>query len=89
MSRILVVDDEPAIGWSLRERLADDGHAVEVAASAEAALETCSRFTPDAMLLDVRLPGRDGLTALSDLQSLAPAARIVVMTAFGLSLIHI
>lgn len=83
MSRILVVDDEPAIGWSLRERLADDGHAVEVAASAEAALETCTRFAPDAMLLDVRLPGRDGLTALADLRSLAPAARIVVMTAFG------
>ncbi|MEI6240545.1 MAG: sigma-54 dependent transcriptional regulator [Planctomycetia bacterium] len=83
MSRILVVDDEPAISWSLRERLVDEGHAVEVAASAEAALETCARFPPDAMLLDVRLPGRDGLTALPDLQSLAPAARIVVMTAFG------
>ncbi|NDC53350.1 MAG: sigma-54-dependent Fis family transcriptional regulator [Planctomycetia bacterium] len=83
MSRILVVDDEPAIGWSLRERLAEDGHAVEVAASAEAALETCGRFAPDALVLDVRLPGRDGLAALPDLRSLAPAARIVVMTAFG------
>jgi len=83
MSRILVVDDDPAIGWSLRERLTDDGHAVDVAASAEAALEICSCFAPDLMLLDVRLPGRDGLAAIADLQSLAPAARIVVMTAFG------
>jgi len=83
MSRILVVDDEPAIGWSLRERLTDDGHAVDVAASAEAALEICSCFAPDLMLLDVRLPGREGLAAIADLQSLAPAARIVVMTAFG------
>jgi two-component system nitrogen regulation response regulator GlnG len=83
MSRILVVDDEPAIGWSLRERLGDEGHAVEVAASVEAAVETCGRFAPDALLLDVRLPGRDGLAAIPDLQALAPAARIVVMTAFG------
>jgi two-component system nitrogen regulation response regulator GlnG len=83
MSRILVVDDEPAIGWSLRERLGDEGHAVEVAASVEAAVDTCGSFTPDALLLDVRLPGRDGLSALPDLQALAPAARIVVMTAFG------
>ena len=83
MSRILVVDDEPAIGWSLRERLGDEGHAVEVAASVEAAADTCGRFSPDALLLDVRLPGRDGLSALPDLQALAPAARIVVMTAFG------
>jgi len=83
MSRILVVDDEPAIGWSLRELLGDEGHEVEVAASIETALETCSRFLPEAMLLDVRLPGRDGLSALPDLQALAPRARVIVMTAFG------
>ena len=83
MSRILVVDDEPAIGWSLREVLGDEGHAVEVAASVETALETCGRFVPDALLLDVRLPGRDGLSALPDLKALAPEARVIVMTAFG------
>jgi DNA-binding NtrC family response regulator len=83
MNRILIIDDEPAISWSLRELLADDGHAVEVASSAEAALETCGRFAPEAMLLDVRLPGRDGLAALADLRAAAPGAAIVVMTAFG------
>jgi DNA-binding NtrC family response regulator len=83
MSRILIIDDEPAIGWSLREVLGDEGHDVEVAASVEAALDTCGRFAPDALLLDVRLPGRDGLAALPELKTLAPAARIVVMTAFG------
>jgi two-component system nitrogen regulation response regulator GlnG len=83
MNRILIIDDEPAIGWSLRELLTDEGHAVEVASSAEAALETCGRFAPEAMLVDVRLPGRDGLTALPDLRAAAPGAAIVVMTAFG------
>ena len=83
MSRILIIDDEPAIGWSLREMLADEGHAVEVAASIEAGLETCARFEPEAMLLDVRLPGRDGLSALPELRSIVPDAPVVVMTAFG------
>ncbi len=83
MNRILIIDDEPAIGWSLRELLTEDGHAVEVASSAEAALETCGRFAPEAMLVDVRLPGRDGLAALPDLRAAAPGAAIVVMTAFG------
>ncbi len=83
MSRILVVDDEPAIGWSLREMLGEDGHAVEVAASVESAVETCGRFVPDALLLDVRLEGRDGIDALPDLKARAPAARVIVMTAFG------
>jgi DNA-binding NtrC family response regulator len=83
MSRILVVDDEQAIGWSLRELLGDQGHEVAVASSAEAALETCAHFAADAILLDVRLPGRDGIAAIPDLRSRAPAAPIVVMTAFG------
>ena len=83
MSRILIIDDEPAIGWSLREMLSDEGHTVEVAASVEAGLETCRRFEPEAMLLDVRLPGRDGLSALPELRSIVPDAPVVVMTAFG------
>ena len=83
MSRILIVDDEPAIGWSLRELLADQGHSVAVAASVEEALETCAAFAADAVLLDVRLPGRDGITALPDFHARLPAAAIVVMTAFG------
>ena len=83
MSRILIIDDEPAIGWSLREMLSDEGHSVELAASVEAGLETCARFKPDAMLLDVRLPGRDGLSALPELRRIVPNAPIVVMTAFG------
>ena len=83
MSRILIVDDEPAIGWSLRELLCDDGHSVELAASVEAAIDTCSRFTPDVLLLEVRLPGRDGLSAMPEFRTLAPHAAVVVMTAFG------
>ncbi|MFM7109307.1 MAG: sigma-54-dependent transcriptional regulator [Planctomycetaceae bacterium] len=83
MSRILVVDDEPAIGWSLRELLTDQGHDVALAASAEEALEACERHAADCILLDVRLPGRDGIAAIPDLRSRVPAAPIVVMTAFG------
>ena len=83
MNRILIVDDEPAIGWSLRELLRDSGHEVQLAASAEAALEVCGPFTPDAILLDVRLPGRDGISALPELRAAAANAPVVVMTAFG------
>lgn len=83
MSRVLVVDDEPAIGWSLREILRDLGHEVEVAASAEAARETCHGFRPECILLDVRLPGEDGLSAIPRFRELTGPVPIVVMTAFG------
>jgi DNA-binding NtrC family response regulator len=83
MTAILIVDDEPAIGWSLRELLTDDGHAVDLAASVPEALAACRRRVPDTILLDVRLPGRDGISAIPDLRALAPGAPIIVMTAFG------
>jgi len=83
MSRILIIDDEQAIGWTLGQLLADEGHAVELAASVEEGLETCGRFAPEAMLLDVRLPGRDGIAAIPEFRAIAPEAPVVVMTAFG------
>jgi len=83
MSRILIVDDEPAIGWSLGELLDDRGHSVKIASSVEEGLETCRRSIPELILLDVRLPGRDGLSAIPDFRRLAATAPIVVMTAFG------
>ena len=83
MSRVLVVDDEPAIGWSLKEMLSDEGHDVDLAANVGEALAATTRHAPDAILLDVRLPGRDGIEAIPDLRAVAGDAAIVVMTAFG------
>jgi DNA-binding NtrC family response regulator len=83
MSRILIVDDEPAIAWSLGELLRDSGHNVSIASSAEHALKVAGQFAPNAILLDVRLPGIDGISAMADLKSRCGDAPIIVMTAFG------
>ena len=83
MSRILVVDDEASIGWAFREFLGDEGHEVEAVASAEEALRVAGEFAPDAVVLDVRLPGEDGITALPRLRDRAGGPPVVVMTAFG------
>ena len=83
MSRILVVDDEASIGWAFREFLADDGHHVELACSAEEAFALADAGPFDAVVLDVRLPGMDGLSALGQLRRRVDDAPIVVITAFG------
>ena len=83
MPRILIVDDEPTICWALREALTDEGFVVELAASAEEGLIAAARSRPDAMLLDVRLPGQDGLSAIHSFRERIGSAPIVVMTAFG------
>ena len=83
MSRILVVDDEPAIAWSLREILRDEGHEVTIASSAEEAVDSAAADKPDTIVLDVRLPGMDGLSAMSQLKKVSDSAPVIVMTAFG------
>jgi DNA-binding NtrC family response regulator len=83
MSHVLIVDDEPSICWGFRELLTDDGHEVSIASSAEEALDIAAETTPDAVILDVRLPGRDGLSAIKDLRQRIGDVPIIVVTAFG------
>jgi two-component system nitrogen regulation response regulator GlnG len=83
VSHILLVDDEEAVCWALRRALTGEGHQVAVAASAEDAFRLAEERRPDAVLLDVRLPGMDGLTALGRLRELTGDAPVVVMTAHG------
>lgn len=83
MSQVLVVDDEPAVCWSVSELLSDRGHAVQVTSSVEQAWQQLDTFSPDAVVLDVRLPGEDGLSALPEFRRRCPEAPVIVVTAFG------
>lgn len=83
-NRILVVDDDARLASSLRRALAYEGHAVEVAADGPAALVAARDRPPDLVVLDVMLPGIDGvevcrrLRAGSDLPILMLTARDAV-----------
>jgi two-component system nitrogen regulation response regulator GlnG len=83
MNRVLVVDDEPAVCWSLKELLSDRGCDVQTAGSVETAWPIIASTPPDVIVLDVRLPGEDGLTALPRIREIAPRCRVIVITAFG------
>jgi two-component system, NtrC family, nitrogen regulation response regulator GlnG len=83
VSHILVVDDEEAVCWTLERALSSEGHHVDVAASAEEAFRLAAKQRPDAIILDVRLPGMDGLSALDRLRQLSGDAPVIVITAFG------
>ena len=83
MSTVLIVDDEEAVCWALKKALGKIGHDAMVAPSAEDALRLCEKKTPDAIVLDVRLPGLDGLSAQAELRRLTSDAPIIVVTAFG------
>ncbi len=83
MKHVLIIDDEQAVCWALDRALTREGYKVAVAASAEQAWGQIERQPPHVVILDVRLPGMDGLTALGRLQEILPAVPVIVVTAFG------
>ncbi len=80
-ARILVVDDEKLIRWSVGERLQRGGYEVLSAESGEEALEVLAAQPVDLMLLDVRLPGIDGIATLQQALGQAPELAVLMMSA--------
>ncbi|TVR11259.1 MAG: sigma-54-dependent Fis family transcriptional regulator [Planctomycetota bacterium] len=82
-ARILIVDDDAAVAWSLEQALQGEGYHVTVAADAAAAKRRLRRFDPDLVLTDVRMPGASGLELLAHIKREHPSLAVVVMTAHG------
>ena len=78
MRRVLVVDDEPHIRTVLRGYLEAAGFAVSEAADGEAAVDEVRRDPPDLVLLDVMLPGADGLEVLRQVRTFSDVYVILV-----------
>jgi len=80
---ILVVDDEPGVCSSLAGILGDEGYEVDAVESGEACLAALERRRYDLLLLDVWLPGMDGLTTLGRALALDPELPVVVISGHG------
>ena len=83
MTCVLIVDDEQSICWGLAELVQEMGYEGLTAASAEEGLEIARKTPPDVIVLDVRLPGMDGLEAMARFRGIVGAVPIIVMTAYG------
>jgi DNA-binding NtrC family response regulator len=79
--RVLVVDDNTVILDILKQFLGR-GYTVEVVGNASLALASVVQKTPDAILLDVRMPGVDGLSLLKSLREMGVQTPIFVMTGY-------
>jgi two-component system, OmpR family, response regulator MprA len=78
---VLVVDDDPPIRRMLERTLAAEGYAVRTAADGGAALAAIERSVPDLVVLDVAMPGMDGLSVARRLRSKGLAVPILMLTA--------
>ena len=86
---VLVAEDEPAAREALRQLLEDEGYRVLATSRGDEALEILTDGRVEAAVLDVRMPGRDGLSVLRELQRQENPPAVLVMTAYGTSSVAI
>lgn len=82
-ARILIVDDEAVVRDSLADWFRDEGYEADTAESAKIALEKLAHNSWDIFLLDIRMPGIDGLELQRKLKEAQPEATIIIMTAYA------
>jgi DNA-binding NtrC family response regulator len=81
--KILVVDDEKLIRWSISQSLVKDGYTIFEAETGEAGLEIVEQENPEVVLLDNRLPGKQGLLILKEIHERFPRTAVIIITAYG------
>ena len=82
-SNILVVDDEPVARQSLSDILRLEGYLVTAVANGELAVEHVRQYTVDLIVLDLKMPGMNGMDVVQVVNQIAPDTEIILLTAFG------
>ncbi|HIJ91652.1 MAG: response regulator [Desulfobulbaceae bacterium] len=82
MKKILLVDDEDSIHLLYREELEDEGYEVHSALSGEEALAQLKIIAPDLVILDINMPGINGIDALRQIKEINPALPVILSSAY-------
>lgn len=81
--KVLIVDDQVGIRVLLIEVFTSEGYSTYQASNGKAALDLVKRERPDIVLLDMKIPGMDGLEILRHIKEIDPAIKVIMMTAYG------
>jgi len=83
LNSILIIDDDDQLRNSFKKLLSEEGYKVDSAASGEAGLNIVKKEVPDIVILDMRLPGMNGLETFRAIRKIEPKLPVIIMTAFG------
>ena len=81
--RILVVDDQQALCYSLKRFLTENGYSTLTATNGNQALSFLESFQPDLVITDLQMPEMDGLTLLENIKEIAPDVQVILITAYS------
>jgi two-component system response regulator (stage 0 sporulation protein F) len=81
--KILIVDDQHGIRMLLTEVFSNEGYETFQASNGKMALEITQNHSPDLVLLDMKIPGMDGIDILKHIKAINPAIMVIMMTAYG------
>jgi len=82
MKKILLVDDEEGIQLLYQEEFQDEGYEVVSAFTGEEALEKFKSESPDLVILDIQMPGMNGIEVLRQMKMIAPQLPVILSTAY-------
>ncbi len=83
MNTVLIIDDDDQLRISFQRLLNEEGYQVRTAASGEAGIRMVSEALPDLVVLDVRLPGINGLETFRQIHMIEQKLPVIIMTAYG------
>jgi nitrogen regulation protein NR(I) len=83
MAKVLIIDDDDKLRTSFEKLLTDEGYTVMAAPSAEAGIQMLRKDIPNLVILDMQMPGMNGLEAFNIIHKLEPRLPVIIMTAYG------
>lgn len=81
--KVLIVDDQNGIRVLLMEVFSSEGYSTYQASNGKIALNIVREESPDIVLLDMKIPGMDGLEILKQIKKMEPQMKVIMMTAYG------
>jgi len=83
MERILIIDDEQSVRYSIKKILSTSKYEIFEASGAEEGIEVVKKENPNLIILDIEMPGKDGIEALQIIKNINPNVPVIIITAYG------
>ncbi|HCV15536.1 MAG TPA: hypothetical protein DF637_04305, partial [Rikenellaceae bacterium] len=83
MFKLLVIDDEQSVRYSFKKLLNTKEYSISEASNAEEAVIAFRKDPPHLVILDIEMPGKDGIQVLKELKQISPKTPVIIITAYG------